>query len=137
MRRLDGQKLIKRSQCMARQSSYIAYGCFVPHGSYRKYDVIYDEFHPQGVYADVTPRPGRTYTRATWPPRKRGRGAALDSPRRCEAKLRTIKALQMRRAGYGWPAIARMLGFKDASGPWRAVNRAVTRIEHERMRACH
>ena len=120
---------------MARQSSYIAYGCFVPHGSYRKYDVIYDELHPQGVYADVTPRPGRTYTRATWPPRGRGRGESLSSPRRCDAKLKAIRALRMRRAGYTWQTIAKSLGFKDASGPWRCVNRAISRLEHDRMRA--
>jgi hypothetical protein len=63
----------------------------------RKMAYINDELHPRwlyphGVLADVTPRPERTYTRATWPPRGRGRGESLTSPRRIEAKLRAHKA---------------------------------------------
>jgi len=122
---------------MARQisrvsSAYQTFGYFVPHGSHRKESMCAD-----GTVIDVTPRPGCTYTCETWPPRGRGRGESLSSPRRCDAKLKAIRALRMRRAGYTWQTIAKKLGFKDASGPWRCANRAITRIEHERMRACH
>src|SRR5690349_15866657 len=46
---------------------------------------------PDGTICDATPTPGRTYTRYTWPPRGRGRGESLTSPRRIEAKLRTVE----------------------------------------------
>ena len=120
---------------MARQSSsYMSYGWAVPHGSWNKEAWIHDEFHPNGVLADVTPMPGNTYTSATWPPRNRGRGESLYSDRRCFAKMRAVQVLQLRRAGYTWQRIARMLGFRDPSGPWRAVNRAISRIEWDKRR---
>jgi hypothetical protein len=88
---------------------------------------------PDGL-VEVNPAPGRTYTQETWPPRGRGRGESLTSPRRIAAKLRTCQVLQMRRAGHTWGAIARALGFRDASGPYRAYRRAVDRVDFDRER---
>lgn len=88
---------------------------------------IVDELHPHGVWADVSPAPHCTYTRATWPPRGRGRGESLTSPRRIEAKLRAAQVLELRFAGYTWDSIARKCGFRDPSGPWRAIRRASDR----------
>src|SRR4051794_39700049 len=116
--------LIKRRHSMARQIfGYQAYGCFVPHGSWRK-TILAEGLPdiPDGTLMDITPRPGCTFTRQTWPPRGRGRGESLYSPRRDEAKFRTLEVLRLRRAGYTWQMIAQYTGFKDASGPWRAVN---------------
>jgi hypothetical protein len=87
---------------------------------------------PDGMLCDVTPAPGRSYTRYTWPPRGRGRGESLLSPRRIEAKLRTIEVIRLRRAGYTWQAIARALGYADASGPYRAYKRTIDRIDWDR-----
>jgi len=89
---------------------------------------------PDGTFCDVTPEPGRTYTRYTWPPRGRGRGESLYSPRRIEAKLRMVKVIRLRAAGYTWERIARALGFRDASGPYRAYRRAVDRVDWDRDR---
>lgn len=88
---------------------------------------------PDGRVIDATPAPGCTYTRDTWPPRGRGRGESLYSPRRMEAKLRAQKVLQMRIEGYTWEAIAQNLGFKDRSGPWRAVRRTFDRFDRNRI----
>lgn len=87
---------------------------------------------PDGTVCDVTPAPGNTYTRYTWPPRDRGRGESLFSPRRMAAKLRTIKVIEMRAAGHTWQSIALALGFKDASGPYRAMKRALDRIDWDK-----
>src|SRR5438876_10387271 len=87
---------------------------------------------PDGTLCDVTPAPGRSYTRETWPPRGRGRGESLLSPRRIEAKLRVLAIFQMRQEGHTWAHIATTLGFKDASGPWRAMRRASDRVDYER-----
>lgn len=87
---------------------------------------------PDGTICDATPAPGNTYTRATWPPRGRGRGESLTSPRRIDAKLRTIKVIEMRAAGHTWQSIALALGFKDASGPYRAMKRAIDRADWDR-----
>lgn len=72
--------------------------------------------------------PDRYYTRASWPPRGRGRGESLSSPRRIAAKLRAAKVLQLRTSGATWEAIARGLGFADASGAYRSYRRAMDRI---------
>ena len=98
---------------------------------------IKDELHPRSLFprgflADVSPAPGRSYTRATWPPRGRGRGESLYSPRRIEAKLRAAKAVQMRFDGYSFAAIANTIGFKDRSGAWRAIRRTFDRIDYDR-----
>ena len=100
---------------------------------------INDEMHPRslypdGVLADVTPAPGCTYTRATWPPRGRGRGESLLSPRRIEAKLRALRVLHLRMAGLSFAAIARRLGFRDRSGPWRAMRRTCDRVDQDNAR---
>src|SRR5947209_19646099 len=100
-----------------------------PSQSWRKQEWITDEFHSHGVLADVTPMPGRTYTRYTWPPRGRGRGESLTSPRRIDAKLRTVQVFRLRMAGYTWQQIARTLGFRDASGPYRAYRRTIDRVD--------
>lgn len=89
---------------------------------------------PDGTLCDATPAPGHTYTRYTWPPRGRGRGESLLSPRRVAAKLRTLEVIKLRRQGCTWQHIAGRLGFKDASGPYRAYKRAVDRMEWDRQR---
>jgi hypothetical protein len=118
----DGLRLMGRPQTAPRQS-------------WRKQEWITDELHPHGVLADVTPAPGRTYTRSTWPPRGRGRGESLLSPRRIEAKLRTVEVIRLRAEGHTWEVIARKLGYSDASGPYRAYKRAVDRMDWDRHRA--
>jgi hypothetical protein len=61
---------------------------------------------------------GRVY-----PPRGRGRGEALTSPRRIKAKLRALEAMKLHSAGMTWVAIAAKLGYKSRSGPLKAVDR--------------
>ncbi len=98
----------------------------------RKLVWIRDEFHPYGTWSDETPAPGRSYTRATWPPRGRGRGESLTSPRRIEAKFRAAEAWRLHyHEQLTWDAIARQLGFKDRSGPWRAVRRLVDQLDRQ------
>lgn len=89
---------------------------------------------PEGACIDATPAPGCTYTRDTWPPRGRGRGESLTSPRRLEAKLRAVEVIRMRIDGNTWQAIARSLGFRDASGPYRAFRRTIDRLDWDRDR---
>jgi len=109
------------------------YGVLYPRRLPRKLVWIRDEFHPHGVLSDETPAPGRSYTRATWPPRGRGRGESLTSPRRIEAKLRAAEAFRLYYDDcLTWDAIAHQLGFKDRSGPWRAVRRLVD--QQDRLR---
>ena len=86
------------------------------------------------VWVDITPNPGKTYTRDTWPPRGRGRGESLISPRRIEAKLRACEVMQLRSEGHTWASIARATGFKDASGPYRAMKRAIDRVDWDNDR---
>lgn len=99
-----------------------------------KQEWITDELHPQGILADVTPSPGCTYTRATWPPRGRGRGESLYSPRRISAKLRAVEVFRLRASGHTWQSIANMLGFRDASGPYRAWRRIEDRVTWDEQR---
>ena len=89
---------------------------------------------PDGTICDVTPAPGCTYTRYTWPPRGRGRGESLTSSRRIEAKLRAAEVIRMRMEGHTWEVIAHRLGFADASGPWRAARRTFDRIDYDRFK---
>lgn len=84
---------------------------------------------PDGTVIDATPAPGNTYTRDTWPPRGRGRGESLTSPRRIEAKLRAAEVIKMRQQGYTYQQIADALGFADGSGAYRALRRAMDRID--------
>lgn len=74
--------------------------------------------------------PAQTYTREPcscgrplWPPRGRGRGESLLSPRRIAAKLRAIEAWRLNLMGYTWEAIAAQLGYRTRGGAWRAVQR--------------
>lgn len=99
--------------------------------SWRKQAWIKDEWHPHGGWSDVTPAPGRTYTRETWPPRGRGRGESLTSPRRISAKLRAVKVLQLRCAGLTFQQIGYKVGL-SASGAYRAMQRTIDRIDWDR-----
>src|SRR5579859_1951981 len=63
--------------------------------------------------------PAQTYTRepcscgrALWPPRGRGRGESLTSPRRMEAFLRSFDAMALHVKGYPYRIIAQQLGYK-------------------------
>ena len=110
-----------------------------PRQSWRKTVEAYGKtdkwpYCPDGTVCDATPEPGHTYTRLTWPPRGRGRGESLTSPRRIAAKLRTVEVIRLRSNGHTWEYIARALGFKDASGPYRAYKRAVDRIDWDKKR---
>lgn len=74
--------------------------------------------------------PDETYTkrpcscgRELWPPRGRGRGESVLSPRRVAAKLRAIEAVDLHCKGWTLQRIARKLGYADASGVWRALQR--------------
>jgi hypothetical protein len=74
--------------------------------------------------------PDETYTRypcscgrEIWPPRGRGRGESLLSPRRIEAKIRAGKALALHLLGVPYRDIATRLGYKHASGAFAAVQR--------------
>lgn len=82
-----------------------------------------------GELVDVTPEPGRTFTRQTWPPPKRGRGESLLSPRRVEAKLRAVEAIKLRKEGMTWAKIAAHLGYSQASGAFKAVQRMLDRYD--------
>jgi len=88
-----------------------------------------------GCMHDTTPAPGNTYTHETWPPRGRGRGESLISPRRVAAKLRAVQVVKLRIQDHTWASIARQLGFKDASGPYRAYKRIIDRIDWDEARA--
>jgi hypothetical protein len=91
---------------------------------------------PDGTVIDATPMPGATYTRDTWPPRGRGRGESLTSPRRVYAKLRACEVIKMRIAGESWTHIAKVTGFASASGACMAYQRMRNRVNwDERRRA--
>jgi hypothetical protein len=75
-------------------------------------------------------RPDQRYTRypcscgrELWPPRKRGRGESLFSPRRVEAKLKALDALALRGKGHPYRVIAARLGYNTTSGAYQAVQR--------------
>src|SRR5215831_12280469 len=74
--------------------------------------------------------PEQTYTRypcscgrELWPPRGRGRGESLLSPRRIAAKLKALDALALHCKGYTYRVIAATLGYRTTSGAWQAVQR--------------
>jgi len=114
---------------------------WLPHPSRRDWHEeawITDEFFPDGILADVTPKPGRRYIKATWPPRGRGRGEPMFSPRRIDAQLRAAEAIRLRcHERLTWEEIAASLGFADKSGAWRAAQRAIDRMERERYLRTH
>jgi hypothetical protein len=92
---------------------------------------------PDGTVMDATPMPGCTYVRGvTWPPRGRGRGESLYSPRRVRAKLRACEVMRMRIEGHTWTHIAKVTGFASASGAYNAFQRCLARVNwDERRRA--
>src|SRR5262245_33700063 len=74
--------------------------------------------------------PDQTYTREPcscgrelWPPRGRGRGESLNSPRRIAARLKALAAKQLRMQGLTYREIARKLGYHTISAAWHAVQR--------------
>jgi hypothetical protein len=87
-----------------------------------------------GLLIDTTPAPGGTYTRDTWPPRGRGRGESLLSPRRCAAKMRAVEVIRLRSQGLTFTQIARRLRFRDGSGAYRAMRRSIDRIDWDEKR---
>lgn len=106
-----------------------------PRQSWRK-DIVAQGLKgvPDGSLVDVTPAPGATYTRDTWPPRGRGRGESIYSVRRMQAKLRAVEVVRLRCAGCTYAQIARKLGFADGSGAYRAWRRTLDRIDWDQDR---
>lgn len=86
-----------------------------------------------GVLHDVSPAPGRTYTRMTYPPRGRGRGESLCSVRRINAKIRALECFRLRADGHTWQHIGQMTGL-STSGAYRAVQRAKDRVAWDEKR---
>jgi hypothetical protein len=83
-------------------------------------------------FAECRHKPWQTYTREPcscgrelWPPRGRGRGESLNSPRRVAAKQKAIEAMKLRRQGYRWRVIAAQVGYATPQGAHRAVQRTV------------
>jgi hypothetical protein len=68
-------------------------------------------------------------------PRGRGRGESKTSPRRIAAKLRAAEALKLSAIGATYAQVALQLGYRDASGTWRAIDRAMV-ATRPRVRPC-
>lgn len=88
----------------------------------------YDE--PRDPFRECQHTPDQHFTREPcscgrplWPPRGRGRGESPSSPRRIAAMQRTCEAHRLYAEGWSYEAIARALGYRDRSGPWRALQR--------------
>lgn len=82
--------------------------------------VACSHFDPRQTFTHAPCSCGRTL----WPPRGRGRGESLSSPRRINAMLRAVEVYRLRVHGeYSYDLIARRLGFRDRSGAWRAERR--------------
>jgi hypothetical protein len=86
---------------------------------------------PRDPFRGCEHTPDQQYTREPcscgrplWPPRGRGRGESTYSPRRLAALARTREAHRLYAQGWTYEAIARALGYRDRSGPWRALQRA-------------
>lgn len=60
-----------------------------------------------------------------------GLGQSMTSQKSIEAVDRARRALELRKAGVGFEQIAQQLEYKDASGAYRAVKRALDRTIHE------
>ena len=109
---------------------------------------VYDPLEKQLVTCCVDQRtgrvtvhaPGRTYCRACWPPRGRGRGESLTSARRINAKLRAYEAVKMWGGFTSMPKwlggnnctlehIAHTLGYKTRGGAWRAIRRTLAEVQ--------
>ncbi len=97
-------------------------------------------------------KPGRTYCRHCWPPRGRGKGENKNSPRRQAAWDRAWQAYELYRGEYrgddwsiggpryygkGYTEIARQLGYKDASGAWRAIHRLIALMTQQDLIESH
>jgi hypothetical protein len=87
------------------------------------------------TYGHIRPHaPGCDYCRLCWPPRGRGRGESLSSPRRLAALLRARDAyrmygglpaprwLRLRPFGPTLEQVARACGYKTKGGAWRAIH---------------
>jgi hypothetical protein len=91
----------------------------------------YDESdEPRDPFRGCEHTPDQHYTREPcscgrplWPPRGRGRGESITSPRRIAAIQRTCEVHRLVAEGWTYEAIARALGYRDRSGPWRALQR--------------
>lgn len=77
-----------------------------------------------------------TYTREPcicgrdlWPPRGRGRGEALSSPRRVVAQSRIPEMIEMYGKGATWAQIAEAFGYAGPSGPWQLVYRTLDQLD--------
>ncbi len=79
----------------------------------------YCEHRPDDVYT----REPCSCGRELWPPRGRGRGESLSSPRRIEAKVKALHAMELHCLGVTYDSIARQLGYRTRGGAWRAVQR--------------
>lgn len=95
-----------------------------------------DAYADAGILRVCEHKPWQTYSRypcecgrSLWPPRGRGRGEPLTSPRRVEALVRAQVALEMRQERDAtWGEIAAALGFTCRASAWKAVRRALDRI---------
>lgn len=61
----------------------------------------------------------------------RGKGESLTSERRLEGVERQVKALDLRKAGLSFPAIAEKLGYSGPGGAYKAVMTAIRRTQQE------
>jgi hypothetical protein len=99
-------------------------------------NALYESWHPS---PGCRHKPGQTYTRypcscgrEVWPPRGRGRGESLYSPRRIEAKLRAVEAFKLRCQGWRFKQIAAHLGYGSAKSAWRAWRRTLDEVTAQR-----
>jgi hypothetical protein len=104
----------------------------------KTYNGAGEEVNP---YRDCRHTPDQMYTRAPcacgrpiWPIKGRGRGESLLSVRRVNAKVRASEAMRLYAQGWTLEAIAKALGYRDPSGPWRAMQRARDIVAAHRLR---
>ena len=100
-----------------------SHGCVAP-------DDLQRQAHEAQAQRVCRHTPAQTYTREPcvcgrelWPPRGRGRGESLLSPRRIAAKMRAVEAMRLNVMDYTWEQIAAQLGYRTRGGAWRAVQR--------------
>jgi hypothetical protein len=99
-------------------------------------NALYERWYPSVACRH---KPGQTYTkypcvcgRELWPPRGRGRGESLHSPRRIVAKLNAVEAYKLHLAGWTYQQIAARLGYQTRQGAWRAVRRTLDAVTAQR-----
>jgi len=100
---------------------------------HQRYDpYVADNYDPEVACPH---KPWQTYTkypcscgRTLWPPRGRGRGESLSSPRRIAAKVNALEAMKLRRQGIRWREIAETLGYSSPQSAWNAVQRCVDQV---------